>query len=152
MSVPSYLIYEALQRLSDAPVRTLIKKAGIDPDAVPGPEPDVDEMRRRYASMGEPTDAGAITVEASLSLFGVTVPAHFRITYAGEFGHYPGEFEGFARLGVTQKMEVLLWGMSDDPVPEWCPISIGILSREMLEAVDDLILKQVVESRGQTFL
>ena len=54
MSVPSYLIREAFQRLSDVPVRQLVKKAGIDPDLIPGPEPDLDGIRNAYGIQGVP--------------------------------------------------------------------------------------------------
>lgn len=151
MSVPSYLIREAFHRLSDDPVRQLVKKAGIDPDLIPGPEPDLDGIRNAYGIQGVPTDVGSIIVEGSMSLLGAIVPIHFRVTYAGEFGHFPQEFEGFGRLGVVQRLELLTWD-TDAPAPVWSEINIALVSPEMLEAIDGLILKQVAESRGLTFL
>ena len=86
-----------------------------------------------------------------MSLLGAIVPIHFRVTYAGEFGHFPQEFEGFGRLGVVQRLELLTWD-TDAPAPVWSEINIALVSPEMLEAIDGLILKQVAESRGLTFL
>lgn len=86
-----------------------------------------------------------------MSLLGATVPIHFRVTYAGEFGHFPQEFEGFGRLGVVQRLELLTWD-TDAPAPEWSEINMAALSPEMTDAIDGLILKKVAESRGQTFL
>lgn len=151
MPVPSYLICEAVNRLSDAPVRQLIKKAGIDPDLVPGPEPDLEGIRNAYGIQDIPTDVGSIIVEGSMSLLGATVPVHFRVTYAGQFGHYPDEFEGFGRLGVVQRMELLTWS-AGAPAPEWGQVDIALFSPEMFEAIDDLILKQVATKRGNTIL
>lgn len=151
MPVPSYLIEEALRRLSDAPVRDFVRKAGLDPDLVPGPEPDLEAVREAYAIQGVPTDAGSIVVEGSLSLLGATMPVHLRVTFAGEFGLSPDEFEGFGQIGVVQRMEVLIWP-SGTPAPKWREIDIGLLSPAMFEALDALVLKQVTEFRGQTFL
>jgi hypothetical protein len=150
MELPPFYVEEAVARIradnSPAKLRQIL--ALLDLDLVePGPKPDFDDLARK-ARIEQPENEhrGSVIMTGEFSLPGHRVPIHLRYSYAGEFGVYPDDFEGFGMLGSVGQLDVLVWS-ADRRTPEWTKVDVGMLSRPMLAAIDDLVLAQVLENR-----
>ena len=145
MKLPIYYVEAALDRLradhSPANLRKLLALLGLDL-VEPGPEPDFDDLATK-ARIEKPENEhhGSITFAVELSLFGHRVPVHFRYAYAGEFDE-----DGF--FGSVSELAALTWP-GEGRRPEWSQIDIGVLSRPMLELIDELVLDQLTGKSTQ---
>jgi hypothetical protein len=147
MELPPFYVEAAVARLradhSPAKLRQIL--ALLDLDLVePGPEADFDDLARKARiEQLENEHRGSVIVTGELSLLGHAEPVHLRYSYAGEFGVYPDDFDGFGMLGSVGQLDALVWS-ADGRTPEWTKVDVGMLSRPILDAIDDLVLAQVV--------
>lgn len=150
MELPLFYVEEVVARLraDHSPDKLSQILALLDLDLVePGPEPDFDDLARKgKIEQPENEHRGSVVVTGELSLLGHSVPVHFRYAYVGEFGLYPDDFDGFGMLGSVGQLDALDWS-ADGRTPEWTKIDVGLLSRPMLDAIDDLVLAQVRDNR-----
>jgi hypothetical protein len=153
MNLPAFYAEEACARLlrdhSPAKLRQILALLGLDLTE-PGPEPDFDDLARK-ARIEQPENEhrGSVIVTGELSLLGHCVPVHLRYSYAGEFGVYPDDFDGFGMLGSVGQLDALVWS-ADGRTPEWASIDAGVLSPAMVAQIDELVLDQVRENRTLT--
>lgn len=153
MELSAYYAEEACARLlgdhSPAKLRQILALLGLDLTE-PGPEPDYDDLARKARiSVPENESRGWVVISGELELLGHRVPVQLRYAYAGEFGFYPDDFEGLGMLGSVGQLDMLVWS-ADGRTPGWTKIDAGILSRAMLDEIDELVLAQVRENRRLT--
>jgi len=69
------------------------------------------------------------------------MPLWLRYVYRGEFGFDPEVSDDFAQIGVTARLETLGWDTGARS-PRWRSVDIAILSPDMQERIDALVLEQ----------
>lgn len=142
MNIPPYIVAEACSRLqSGLDDRQWQKLLPILRLELIDDEPDYSDLRWNQVIETGEERCGYIPLEADLHLLGVRNQIALRYVYAGEFGYRPDEFEGFGHIGSVARLEVLSWP-TDARSPDWSKVDIGILSDDMIEQIDEMVIER----------
>lgn len=138
--LPSYYVDEACARLraglDDRQWSKILKVLGMTQDEE---EPNFADLFACQEIERGRERRGWLTLPATLELFGLKTHLTLRYVYVGEFGYDPDEFEGFGHIGSVSRLEMLEWPNHAGP-PAWRACDMGMLTRDMLEQVDELVL------------